>query len=147
MIFLNNSSAGTGGARATGLHYQFGTISRGGGHNGGPQEESDNFVLGCIVTSFGIAITLALILLPLSICCSALIYHPLFVFGAVLFVVLTLFGGVLCLCSSLITRCFWWFSDQDICAKRFRDHQHSTVPEAYRYVIISKENSIRLLCK
>lgn len=131
MIFLNNSSAGTGGA-ARGLHIaQFGTISRGGGGHNGHQEESDNFVLGCIVTSFGIAITLALILLPLSICCSALIYHPLFVFGAVLFVVLTLFGGVLCLCSSLLTRCFWWFQEQDNCAKRFRHHRHSSVPEAY----------------
>ena len=92
MIFLNNSSAGA--SRMSGRRVaQFGTISRSSGQDSdGRYDESDNVLLGCIVGSFGIAITLALILLPLSICCSALVYHPFFIMGFVLFIVLTLFG-------------------------------------------------------
>lgn len=101
MIFLNNSSAGAWSGR----HITFsGSISR----NGANREngESDNFLLGCIVGSFGIAITLALILLPLSICCSTVVYHPFYVFGLVTFILLTLFGGILCVCYPIMIKCW-----------------------------------------
>ena len=74
-------------------------------------EETDNFFLGCIVGSFGIAITLALVLLPLSICCTALIYHPIFVVGVVLFIVLTVFGAILCIFHPFIAK-WWWYKDE-----------------------------------
>lgn len=102
MIFLNNnSSAGSWSGR----HIQFsGSIS--GSNLRRRDHESDNFLLGCIVGSFGIAITLALILLPLSICCSTVIYHPFYIFGLVMFILLTLFGGILCVCYPIMIKCW-----------------------------------------
>ena len=116
MIFLNN--AGSGGGRMAGRRItQFGSISRTAQQERIDRaEETDNFFLGCIVGSFGIAITLALVLLPLSICCTALIYHPIFVFGVVLFIVLTIFGAILCVCHPIIAK-WWWYKDETgICA-------------------------------
>lgn len=102
MIFLNNSSSGAWSGRHI---TQFGSISRN-NSNSVRDHESDNFLLGCIVGSFGIAITLALILLPLSICCSSVIYHPIYVFGLVTFILLTLFGGILCVCYPIMIKCW-----------------------------------------
>ncbi len=42
------------------------------------QEEESGVFLGIIVASFGIAITLGLVLLPLLICCSSVTRHPLY---------------------------------------------------------------------
>jgi len=91
---------------------QFGSISRTAQQERIDRaEETDNFFLGCIVGSFGIAITLALVLLPLSICCTALIYHPIFVVGVVLFIVLTVFGAILCIFHPFIAK-WWWYKDE-----------------------------------
>ena len=117
MIFVNNPGAGGrvssrslyGGRRVV----QFGSLSRNSQSNQAASDESDNFLLGCVVISFGIAITLALVLLPLSICCSRLIYHPLYLCGLVLFLVLTLLGIFVCICHPVMTRC-WWYKDQGI---------------------------------
>ncbi len=132
MIFLNNSSAGA--SRMSGRRVaQFGTISRSSGQDSdGRYDESDNVLLGCIVGSFGIAITLALILLPLSICCSALVYHPFFIMGFVLFIVLTLFGGVLCICHPIFAKC-WWYKDESQFCTKTQERRRTSLSTAYRY--------------
>lgn len=112
MIFVNNPGVSAGRIGRSCGRRTFGTLSR----NAQPyesedSEESDNFLLGCTVASFGVAITLALVLLPLSICCSFLIYHPLFIFGVVLFFSLTLIGGILCVWHPVMTRCWWYKED------------------------------------
>ena len=86
---------------------------------------------GCIVGSFGIAITLALILLPLSICCSTVVYHPFYVFGLVTFILLTLFGGILCVCYPIMIKC-WRYreSSKDSNAQ----HRKDSASKIYRYV-------------
>jgi len=125
MIFVNNPGVSSGRlGRCTGRR-TFGTLSR----NVQPyeyddSEESDNFLLGCTVASFGVAITLALVLLPLSICCSFLIYHPLFIFGVVLFFSLTLIGGILCVCHPVMTRC-WWYKE-DFCTRISRQASYAS---------------------
>ena len=125
MIFVNNPGVSSGRlGRCTGRR-TFGTLSR----NAQPyeyddSEESDNFLLGCTVASFGVAITLALVLLPLSICCSFLIYHPLFIFGVVLFFSLTLIGGILCVCHPVMTRC-WWYKE-DFCTRISRQASYAS---------------------
>jgi len=125
MIFVNNPGVSAGRiGRCTGRR-TFGTLSR----NAQPYEsedspESDNFLLGCTVVSFGVAITLALVLLPLSICCSFLIYHPLFIFGVVLFFSLTLIGGILCVWHPVMTRC-WWYKE-DFCNRNSRQASYTS---------------------
>ena len=79
MIFLNNSGySGGRSVRPTSCRGvgQFGSISAN-SHNQNEAEESGVF-LGILVASFGIAITLGLVLLPLLICCSAVTRHPLY---------------------------------------------------------------------
>ena len=123
MIFLNNSSSGAWSGRHI---TQFGSISRN-NSNHGRDHESDNFLLGCIVGSFGIAITLALILLPLSICCSSVLYHPIYVFGLVTFILLTLFGGILCVCYPIMIKC-WRYRESNATQRK------SSASNIYRYV-------------
>ena len=77
-FFLNNSGySGGRSVRPTSCRGvgQFGSISANSHHH---QEEESGVFLGIIVASFGIAITLGLVLLPLLICCSAVTRHPLY---------------------------------------------------------------------
>ena len=119
MIFVNNPGVSSGRlGRCTGRRVaQFGTLSRDAGPHDTEDTDDNNFLLGCTVASFGVAITLALVLLPLSICCSFLIYHPLFIFGVVLFFSLTLIGGVLCVCHPVMARC-WWYKEEFCISRR-----------------------------
>jgi len=118
MIFLNNSGySGGRSVRPTSCRGvgQFGSISANSHHH---QEEESGVFLGIIVASFGIAITLGLVLLPLLICCSSVTRHPLYLSGVGLFVVLLLIGGILFgFRSGIFTfdncdhKC-WWYKNQ-----------------------------------
>ena len=119
MIFLNNSglsSSGRSSRYTCRSATQFGSISRNAHHD--DLDETDNLKLGLIVASFGIAITLGLVLLPLFICCSAVTKHPLFLSGVGLFVFLILVGLILSgfhsgfLSFGYTSRC-WWYKNQE----------------------------------
>ena len=96
-----------------------------------------DFILGCIVGSFGIAITLALVLLPLSICCSTVIYHPFYVFGLVMFILLTLFGGILCVCYPIMIKCWRYRESKGNDASQ----RKNSASKIYRYLYTLNLNS------
>ena len=70
-------------------------------------------------------------MLPLSICCSTVVYHPFYVFGLVTFILLTLFGGILCVCYPIMIKC-WRYreSSKDSNAQ----HRKDSASKIYRYV-------------
>jgi hypothetical protein len=105
MIFVNNVGYSRGRNGASGYcGRQFGTLSRNPENRHDNDDEANNCYLGSIVISFGISITVALILLPVSICCTSATKHPLFVSGTVLVLILFLLGLALSAChSGLVT--------------------------------------------
>ncbi len=64
-------------------------------HDDEPASPRENFCVGCIVVCFGVAITLGLILLPLSLCCYSVIRTPFFACGSVVICALLLTGAIL----------------------------------------------------